>query len=822
MAVSPDILAFASSSSHVYAMSPARGAIPRLVVCAIFVALPMSALRAAQPAVDDGFLRRHCVDCHAGVDAAGGLALDRLGRDLQQADLLAKWVGIYDRVDRGEMPPRDQPQPTAAERSAFLTPLRETLIQASRARAHTVLRRLNRTEYERTVNDLLGTAEDLVELLPEDGRAAGFDKLGEALDLSPVQMQACMVAAGRALDACISGGTKPESSLVAYQLADGRNQEFVGPYWLKRPDGTVVIFLSQGPPITPSDSRTKIEGRYRFRIHAAAYQSTEPMTYGVFLGPDTIDKPSKLFGYFDVLPGEPQPVEFEAYMKKRDTLRLRLQVDTSQVSRRGGVEKFTIPGLAVAKIEVEGPLIDEWPSRGHRLRFGDLLAEDRLASQRKQPGYKPQWVLRSKQPEADVERLLPGFVTAAFRRPVAAEEIQPFIDLAKQELAEGTTFEQALRTAHVTVLCSPEFLFLREPAGKLDDYAVAARLSFMLWNTGPDARLLKRAAEGTLSQSAVLRAETDRLLKDPRSRRFITDFVGQWLNLREIDSTTPDRQLYPEFDSLLQQAMVDETEGFFDEVLRKNLSLLNFIDSDWTILNERLAKHYGISGVDGVAMRRVALRPEDHRGGVLTHGSVLKVSANGTTTSPVVRGAWVLRQILGFDPPPPPPGVPGIEPDIRGATTLRELLDRHRSNAACVHCHKVIDPPGFALESYDVAGRYRKHYRVLGSEFPAPARELSDGKSVKWRVGPPVNSAGETADGRAFADLAEYKRMLLADPAVIARALAVKLAVYGTGRAMEFSDREEVDKIVRASAAQGYGFRDLLHLVVQSNLFLNK
>lgn len=804
------------------ALSPTCGRLGRWMSWPAVLIAVVANVGAAELDFADALLDRHCVDCHSGDAAEGGLRLDLLDRDLTKAEILARWVGVYDRIDRGEMPPADQPQLTATERSAFLAPLHEALVSASRNRAQTVLRRLNRVEYEQTVNDLLGTSVRLAEFLPEDGKAAGFDKLGEALDLSASQMQSYMEAAGTALDACISGGPKPESSLATYQLADGRHAEHVGKFWKKLPDGTVVVFLTQGPSATPPDSRIVVEGRYRFRVHAAAYQSPRPLTYGVFLGPDTDVNPSRLFGFFDAAPGETAPIEFAAHMKPRDTLRLRLQWDTSKVSRRGGVDRLTAPGLAVSKIEIEGPLIDEWPRRGHRLRFGDLEAQDRQIKQRGRPGYKPQWFVTSAQPEADVERLMPAFVAAAFRRPVAADEVRTFVDLAKQELAAGATFEQAMRTAHTAVLCAPEFLYLREPAGKLDDYALASRLSLMLWNAGPDEPLLASAADGTLSQSAVLRAHTERLLDDPRSDRFTKNFVGQWLSLHEIDFTSPDKQLYPEFDDLLKYSMVEETEGFFREVLRKNLSLLNFIDSDWTMLNERLARHYGIAGVEGAAIRRVALQPADRRGGVLAHGSVLKVSANGTTTSPVVRGAWVLRQIVGFDPPPPPPSVPGIEPDIRGAKTLRELLDLHRADAACVNCHKVIDPPGFALESYDVAGRYREHYRVLGEEFPAPSPEMCDGLTVKWRVGPPVNATGETADGRRFADLAEYKQILLADPNRIARALAVKLAVYGSGRAMEFSDRAELDSIVQAVAARGYGFRDLLHLVVESNIFLNK
>jgi hypothetical protein len=348
----------------------------------------------------------------------------------------------------------------------------------------------------------------------------------------------------------------------------------------------------------------------------------------------------------------------------------------------------------------------------------------------------------------------------------------------------------------------------------------------MLWGTGPDAELLSLAKQGVLTKPEILRVQTERLLTDPRGERFVKTFVAQWLNLREIDFTTPDRQLYPEYDDLLKQAMVDETELFFAEVLKHNRSLIEFVDSDWTFANERLARHYGIDvderKIAGVEMRRISLRPEDGRGGVLTQASVLKVSANGTTTSPVTRGAWVLERILGFTPPPPPPGIPGVEPDIRGAVTLREMLAKHRDNASCNQCHKTIDPPGFALESYDVIGGRRTNYRSAGDNFPRPTSAQAGGRNVRWRIGPPVDPTGTTADGRKFADLAEYKKILLADPNTIARALAVKVATYGTGRGLEFCDRAEVDRITQAVAAKNYGFRDLVHEIVQSKLFLHK
>lgn len=257
-------------------------------------------------------------------------------------------------------------------------------------------------------------------------------------------------------------------------------------------------------------------------------------------------------------------------------------------------------------------------------------------------------------------------------------------------------------------------------------------------------------------------------------------------------------------------------------MLRGNLNAASFIDSGWTMLNEPLARLYGIPDVEGLDFRKVSLKPEHHRGGVMTHASVLKVSANGTTTSPVVRGIWVLERILGTPPPPPPPGVPGVEPDIRGAQTLRQQLDKHRSMESCNGCHRVIDPPGFALENYDVIGGWRENYRSLGKDFPKPTNLPAYLKNVQWRVGPAVDATGTTIDGRPFQNLADYKKIILSRPERFTRTLAEKLAIYGTGRGMGFSDRAELNRIATAVATKGNGFRDLVHEVVQSSIFKNK
>jgi hypothetical protein len=311
------------------------------------------------------------------------------------------------------------------------------------------------------------------------------------------------------------------------------------------------------------------------------------------------------------------------------------------------------------------------------------------------------------------------------------------------------------------------------------------------------------------------------MLDSPRSQLFVKNFVGQWLDLRRIDFTIPDPVLYSDFDPLLLWSMPLETESFFAEVLREDLSLLNFVDSDWSMLNERLAIQYGVPGVTGSALKKTPLPPEAKRGGVMTHASVLKVTADGTRTSPVLRGAWVLDRILGQPPSPPPPNIPAIEPDIRGATTIRQQLDLHRNTPACATCHNHIDPPGFALENFDPIGNWRDFYRVT-TRTPAGLVNLPYGSGRAVYRGPDVEQGGQTHDGRAFKDITDYKRLLLEDKDQIARNLVRKVMIYSTGAEIQFADREVVEQIVDKLRAQNYGLRTLVHEVVQSRMFLMK
>lgn len=788
-----------------------------------FALLLATSAAAAPPAQMRPFLEQHCYECHDAEMKKGGLDLEALSADLRAPETLAQWTRLHDVVASGEMPPKKKTPPPAEARAAFTGLLAQSLTRWDAALKGTVMRRLNRTEYEYTLHDLLGVRTELKELLPEDGKAHGFDTVGEALDVSPVHLQRYMDAARAALRDAVKFGLAPEKRTQTAAFDSGRNAANVGKSWRKLEDGAVVFFTNGGFPSIIPEFVAQAEGMYRVTITGQAFQSADEVAFSIYAGTFGRDNDTRSLGVMTLPPARTKRT-LEVFLREREKLRFHPQLEPDRpLLQKSGPGAYPGAGLALMPVEVEGPLISDWPGRGHRLLFGSLEARGvKAGNNRFQKAGTPGGEIVTQQPGEDARRLLSAFVPIAFRRPVPPEKMGPYLSLVQEELAAGSSFLDAMLAGYVAVLCSPEFLYLKEPAGKLDDFAVASRLSYMLWRTAPDAELVAAAAKGQLSTPAGLRTQTERLIQDARAARFTTDFTGQWLNLREIDFTMPDKQLYPEFNDALRDACLKETELFFDEVLRGNLSVANFVDSDWTMLNEPLARLYGIAGVKGAEFRKVALLPEHRRGGVLTHASVLKVSANGTTTSPVVRGIWVLERILGVHPSPPPPGVPGVEPDIRGAETLRQLLDKHRSMESCKGCHRVIDPPGFALENYDVIGAWRDNYRSLGKEFPKPASLPGGPKNVQWRVGPPVDASGETADGRPFKNLADYKKLILARPERFTRALAEKLAVYGTGRGMGFSDRAELDRIATSVAARGNGFRDLVHEVVQSPLFQNK
>jgi hypothetical protein len=424
--------------------------------------------------------------------------------------------------------------------------------------------------------------------------------------------------------------------------------------------------------------------------------------------------------------------------------------------------------------------------------------------------------------EDDARKILQRLLPLAFRRPVQSAEAGTYLKLFTLAAANGRSFVSAMRVSLKAILCSPEFLFLNEPGtSQISQHALAARLSYFLWSSMPDAELTTLANNGSLQQSHVLRKQVERMLKSPKASAFTKNFTGQWLDLRDINFTEPDANLYPEFDELLRISMIKETELFFDEILERDLSLVNFVDSEFTFLNGRLASHYGIDGVEGQAFRKVILPRDSPRGGLLTQASVLKVTANGTYTSPVLRGAWILENILGLPTSPPPDNVGSIEPDIRGATTIREQLAKHRDIESCAACHRKIDPPGFALECFDPIGGFRAEYRTMAQDAKHSGLKQAPFTHawVKYRIGQAVDASGRMPDGQAIKSVRDFRRILAAKPTQLARNLAGKLMTYALGRKTGFSDRPAVEEIVRQTRGQNYGLRSLMHAIVQSPAF---
>jgi mono/diheme cytochrome c family protein len=552
------------------------------------------------------------------------------------------------------------------------------------------------------------------------------------------------------------------------------------------------------------------------------------------------DHPSYVLGYYDAPSLQPTVHELETHLNFKDVIGFNTSslAPVANYSRKGRAMAFTGPGIACDWLDIEGPIHDVWPPRSHKLLFGELpiqefVAKDRpnvkaplrkAVRQETQAPNRPDpvkgiWTVESTQPLVDADKLLATFLPKAFRRPVSDAVRKQYVERVDERLKVGHNFEAAMRWAYRAALCSPDFLYHVEPTGPLDDYALASRLSYFFWNSMPDDELISLAKEGRLKQPDILRAQTERLLKDPKSKRFTEEFTAQWLKLRNIATNDPDRKLYPEFNNYLQDSMVAETRAYFREMIDQNLDMGYIVKSDFAMLNQKLAVHYGIPGVVGHTTRRVPLPPDSARGPFLTQASILKITANGTTTSPVPRGAFVLEKILGQHPEPPPPNIAAVEPDVRGAATIRELLDKHRNNASCASCHATIDPPGFALESFDVIGGQRDRYRSLEKGDSPPRGSIDPFIGIGFKLGPKVDASGETSKGEKFANVQEFQGILASDKPRLLKNMAEQFTVYATGREISYSEREEIAALVARTQRLGGGMRTLLHEVVQSPLF---
>ncbi len=856
---------------------------PRVALLSCALALGALSARAAPPSAEtQAFIDAHCAKCHDDIEKKGGLDLTALDFEPGDRKNFATWIKVHDYVKQGDMPPRDKPRPPASEVEKFTAAMAGTLATAERAalaaEGRATQRRLNRYEYENAVRDLLGAPWlEIKDGLPEDGEAHRFNKVGEALDISHINMARYLAVAEDALRQVLAKQpAPPETKVTRYYARDQRSfaNRMIYTVFNTSPERATFPVLGTSPqpdvrstkaPITVGDADPATREREAMGVVASSYEPIElrfekfkaptagrykvrVSAYSVWVGPrkPVPGKPDRWWvpDFDDVSPGRrPEPITLYSELQPRGLRRLgafdvgteptTVELDTYLLpgetirpdcvrffrSRPSGWQNPLAtregqPGVAFRWLEVEGPLVDQWPSAGHTLMFGDLPLK------KGKKGFE----VVSANPAADAPRLLKNFLVRAYRRPVGDSELARFIPVVEHTLQAGGSFTDAMIAGYTAVLCSLGFIRLEEMPGRLDDHAVASRLAFFLWNTAPDAELRAAADRGDLRRPEVLRAQTERLLASPRSRQFTDAFLDYWLDLRKAQATSPDSALYNDYylDDALVEASVEETQLFFAELLRADLPARNLIHSDFTMLNERLAAHYGLPPVEGARLRRVSLPAGSVRGGLLTQASVLKVTANGTTTSPVLRGAWIMERILGMPPPPPPPSVPAVEPDIRGATTIRQLLEKHRADPGCAGCHTKIDPAGFALESFDVMGGFRDKYRAIAEGVAPIEGRGKGGLKFTFHYAQPVDSTGELWDGRKFSDIRDFKRLLLDDERQIARNLAQQLATYATGAPVRFSDRPAIEAILQKASAHRYGVRALVHEIVQSELFLNK
>ena len=785
-----------------------------LAIAGLLVAVSILQAGTAYPSEVESLFAEHCYDCHDGESNKGDLNLETLGFSFGDPGHFKTWVRILDRVGKGEMPPQKKPRPKTASVRAFkekLEPHLHAFDHQEKLRSGKVhVRRLTRREYEYTIQDLLAIDIPLMEYLPEESARHGFETVADSQQISLFNLSGYLNAADFALEEAFKLAfeqTKPyKQGHTAEQLCKKGGGNFRGPEYRKGESISYPISLQFYGRLPATE--VPETGWYRItlkNVRAINPKGGQPV-WGTLRSGTCYSSAPMLYtiGAVEAVQKK-RDIVFEAWIRKGHMLELKpLDATLKKVptGARGGnvsyvgrdLVKQGAQGIALSDIEIE---------RVHSKR-DPVEIRQRLLS-----GHPASLLetLQSRSQQRDfLYQTVGRFAYVAFRRPVTAEQAAPYIRLAHQELQrDGATLQDALKAAYRAILCSPRLLTFHERPGLLDDHALASRLSYALWNSMPDWHLRQLADQGRLRDPGVFHVEVDRLLDHPHAKRFIESFTDQWLNLKDIEFTSPDTNLYRTFDPIVQSAMLEETRGFFREILLEDLSITNFVASDFSHLNERLARFYGLDGLDltpGNGMQKVKLGKAG-RGGLVTHGSVLKVTANGTTTSPVVRGVWVAERILGMEIPPPPADVPAVEPDIRGAKSIREQLAKHRDNESCSACHRKIDPAGFALENYDPVGLWRSKY----------------GKSAK---GVKVAPQGITPGGESFANIFEWKKIYRDRPQLLTHGFAKHFLTYATGAEPSFSDRAGLDGILQSADKQGHRLRHILHSALASSIFKTK
>lgn len=731
------------------------------------------------------FFSAYCFECHSNTKKKADVNLERFESAPRMFEERNFWLGVRNMLEHREMPPDKSRQPAESERQTMVAYIDHELAKFDCSGpvnpGRVTIRRLNRAEYRNTIRDLIGVDFDPSADFPLDEVGYGFDNIGDVLSLSPLLLEKYLTAAERIVSQAIIAR---ESDLIPRFRLDGDALKSLSGENVRREDGDEWGFWREGEAV--AEYTLAKDGEYLFKIKSYGHQAAnEPPKLAV-----RVDGREVKVLEVHVVEGSPEVYEFRARLdsgrRKVSFAYLNNYSSTGNADPRLNGDR----NVFVVSAELLGPMDGPPPS--------PPPAHLRLIPQRPQSGQEPKLA----------REYLAAFASRAFRRPAAGDEVERLARLVEMAVNEGHSFEEGMQVAVAAVLVSPQFLFRWEldpgrtgtaenPARRLDDYELASRLSYFLWSSLPDDELRTLAAKGELRQPQVLEAQVRRMIQDPKSSGLVENFAGQWLQVRNFDAT-PDPDLFPAFDEDLRKAMRTETMMFFEYVMREDRSLLEFVDSGYTFVNERLARHYGLAGVEGAQFRQVALKPENQRGGLLTHGSILTLTSNPTRTSPVNRGKWILEQILGAPPPPPPPNVPPLEEAPKGVdlkASLRTRLEQHRNNPECATCHEKMDPIGFAFENFDATGAWRD----------------KDG-------GHEIDPSGRLPDGRTFNGAQQLKDILRQDDR-FSRALAEKILTFALGRGLEYYDQCTVDSIVEQLKNNDHKFSSLILGVVHSAPF---
>ncbi|WP_145089567.1 DUF1592 domain-containing protein [Rosistilla carotiformis] len=769
------------------------------------------------------FLDAHCMRCHDANVQEGEFRLDVLSKEIGQQDT-PFWAEVMERINSGEMPPEDEAiRPTAEESAKIVEWIAARLKEGEAARMarrdRVSYNRLTRDEYVNTVRDLIGVQYDATDPggLLEDPEWNGFERLGSVLTLSASHIEKYMTAAEVVLSEAY-----PDQK-VEYLEASHRAVEL-------RPNQPHYDRLEKAGLLD------KI--RYPLTTSGAIFRASNP-----YRGPDRKFPGAGVYEITytvcGIMPENGPPPRMQVYEHKLD--RVLFEQDIIAPEDNPTTVTFRVHWPAVRNPEIHvintaaGPrhprtnaesripfITTAHPRAPWQMKITDeqgrprypILIIDAISmrgpivtelEQRRRDEYMPNEAGNM----AQVRTGLAAMARRAFRRPLYDGELDRYVQIVESEIEAGESFNDAVKSAMTAILCSKSFLFLAEgdensDRATLNDWEIASRLSYLLWSTMPDDELFSLAEQGKLRDPMELDRQVERMLADPRGQKFSDSFSAQWLHLRKVGMFPPDKKLYPEYDLHLEKSMVGETQAFFKEVLDQGLTLREFLDSDWTMVNPRLARFYGIDNITKDAFQRVSLDRDTHRGGLLTQASILSLTSDGTRHRPVHRGAWLSEAILGKTPPPPPANIDPIEPNPVDSpkATLRMKLEAHKHDSRCAACHRKIDPLGFAFDHFNAIGKWRTHESVEGTGDD-----------------PVVDASGELPDGRKFENSDQFKQLLLDELDTFNETFVEKLATYGLRRTMTFDDHDELREIARAGKENDYRVREIVKAFVLSDLF---